>query len=73
MCDENQKHAFETKLEKAEICSELAKIWKDRKSEPPPPVIEVIEFRYWRIKETTCLHRVDISYCWNYSILGGRK
>ena len=46
MCDENQKHAFERK-EEDEICSELAKNWKDRKSEPPtPPVFEVIEIRY---------------------------
>ena len=45
MCDEIQKHAFERKLEKDEICSEPAKVWEDRKSEPPPPVTEVVEFR----------------------------
>ena len=46
MCDENQKHAFERKREKDEFCSEPAKFWEDRKSEPPPTVIEIIEFRY---------------------------
>ena len=51
MYNENQKHAFERKLEKDEICSELAKIWEYRKSEPPSPVIEVKEFRYQRTKK----------------------
>ena len=46
MCDEYQKRAFERKLEKDEIFSELAKIRKDRKSEPPPPVREIINYRY---------------------------
>ena len=30
---------------------EPAEIWDDRKSEPLPPVIEVLEFRYWRTKK----------------------
>ena len=42
MCDENQKRSFGRKLEKIEICSELASIGEERNLEQPPPVIDII-------------------------------
>ena len=56
MCDENQKRAFERKLKKDEICSELVRIREDRKSEPPPPVIKIIKFRIE--KQLVCIELI---------------